>query len=151
LFRAQSMTNAFVCVDNRCFAIDQGQYIALGADRDACAASYARVGENVRMLCLRSLRKERALFSMGARCRLFGFVLAPVANQKETQNASGNQPCEQSLHRSMQPHASEAQSQNHRDVNQCENGEGIAERAMNHMPKVKDFLGLVEKDHALRE
>ena len=49
------------------------------------------------------------------------------------------------------PQAAEAEPHHNRDMNESQDREGIAEGAMDDVPKVKDLLRLVEKDNTLGE
>ena len=107
---------------------------------------------NPRVLRLRAFGERRTPRSdAGARQRLFALVRAPVANEEEAQNASGNQPGKKCFHRLAEPHAHKTEPHNNSNMKNGENGKRVAEWPMDHMPEMKDPLRLIEEDDALGE
>ena len=133
-------------IDDGGLAIDQGEDVAFWTNGDARTAAYASIHEDARVLSLGAVRKKWASIFDGARLRLRASVRAPVAEHEESKDASRNQPSEKSLHVLSQPQCHESQAHNHRDVDHGQNGECVTEWAMNHMPKMKQFLCMTEKE-----
>ena len=149
-FRAQAVADALMAIDDRGFAIDQGQHIAFRTGLHAGAASDAVAVIDPGMLRLGPVGEERPALQRSAHGGFFPLVGSPVEKKEETHNGSGNQPGEESVHL-VKPHGYKSQAHDDRDVNHGQHGKAITEGTMNHMPKMKDALRLVQKDNPLGE
>jgi len=81
------------------------------------------------MLRLGPLGEERPTGGGSNRLSLAALAGAPVAEKKERQNQSGNEPCEKSVHRLPGHNAHESQACGDDNVHDGEDGECVAERA----------------------
>jgi hypothetical protein len=84
------MADALVAIDNSRLPAYESEYIAFRANRHACPATDAIVLENLWMLCLRPIRKQRPSFRGLSRFHLTVLVGAPVANYEKPENSPGD-------------------------------------------------------------
>ena len=107
--------------------------------------------ENLRVLRLWALGKQRPSFGRGARLSLFAPDAHASSEPGRSPTRSRNQPCEKCVHLLAQPQAHEPKPHHNGDMNDSKDRKSIAEGPMNHMPKVKDLLRLIrERQHAWR-
>jgi len=85
------MTNALISVDNHCFAADHAQDIALRADQGAGSAADTVGIVNVRVLGLRTIRAQLALFRGLASLRRSLFFLVQIVEQECSDDGGSDQ------------------------------------------------------------
>jgi len=102
------------------------------------------------MLCPGPFREHWPAGSFFA-CRLVtALVLAPITNEEECQNAAGDNPCKQCVHRSTHPHSAKTKPHHNHNMQNCKECKGITKWPVNNVPKMEHPLRLIEKQYTLR-
>ena len=119
LFGAKSMSDAFVCIHDCGFPVDDGKHIAFRASRNTGATTDALIAVDVWVLRSGPFRGDRPMLDLFASARLLALMIAPIAKHEERQHRTGDHPCQQSLHRLAHPQSAEAEAHNYGDVKHC--------------------------------
>src|SRR5579872_7298143 len=139
---AESVADAFVSVHDDCFARDQGEHVSFRAHRSTSAAPDAVTAIDVGMLCFGAIRKHLSLLR---RLQRTGFPLLQISHvdENEEQSDEGSDAVsDQRIHSSVfkGPVSEISKKELQSNVNYCQHSEGIAERLVNYVPQMKDFL-----------
>ncbi len=143
-FGTKTVANAFVTIEDRGFTANHAEDIAFGADGRAGGATDAGVIVDVRMLGLRPVGADFAFFGGGFGGSVFFLFGAEMEKEESGDDGGGNEKRDEIIHGDEFLEAI-AHVKGQADVDEGENGEGIAEWTMDDVPHVKDLLGAGKK------
>jgi hypothetical protein len=98
LFGAQTVTDAFVGVDDARLAVNEREDIALWASLDTCSAADAGVGMDFGMLGARAIGEEGSTCSSSFGLRFLAAMADVVLQDEHANDEGGDEPADEGFH-----------------------------------------------------
>src|SRR5262249_11036318 len=143
--RAEAVADALIAVNNDCLASKHGEYVAFWTHSRAGRTTNAVVVINVRVLGFGTFGEQLALFRRRPSQLVSFLETREVLAQEKQRQSNCNDKSYQCINTALTTLPPQAHPEAHRDMNQCKQGEGVAERLVDHVPQVKHLLGLLEE------
>lgn len=93
-------------------------------------------------------RRNAVAVGGGAGLDLSPLVLAPMADEEERHDNSGDQPCIKKVDRLLRSPGHEPQAHDHENVHDGQHRKRITEGAMDYMPKMKHAMRVIQEDQS---